>query len=74
MCNGRPNGLAEEIDDPIGNPVGNPAEVPMPVAELLVDDLLELDDLTVEDLLKVEADDTEIKAALCSCCCSWCAC
>ncbi|MFG2120246.1 hypothetical protein [Streptomyces sp. NPDC048710] len=46
----------------------------MPVADLLADDLLELDALTEDELLKVETDDTEAQAILCSCCCSWCGC
>ncbi|MEU3405021.1 hypothetical protein ACGFY6_30205 [Streptomyces sp. NPDC048387] len=45
----------------------------MPVAELLADDLLELDALTEDDLL-VEEDDKEAQAILCACCCSWCGC
>ncbi|QTE03026.1 hypothetical protein [Streptomyces cyanogenus] len=46
----------------------------MPVADLLADDLLELDALTEDELLQVEADDKEAQAILCSCCCSWCGC
>ncbi|MEV5944260.1 hypothetical protein [Streptomyces sp. NPDC051994] len=45
----------------------------MPVAELLADDLLDLDALTEDDLI-VEADDKEAQAVLCACCCSWCGC
>ncbi|MDX3639418.1 MULTISPECIES: hypothetical protein [Streptomyces] len=46
----------------------------MPVADLLADDLLELDALTEDELLTVEADENEAQAILCSCCCSWCGC
>jgi hypothetical protein len=46
----------------------------MPVAELLADDLLDVDALTEDELLKDDTDNNEAQAILCSCCCSWCGC